>query len=556
MIQANSDSTLAKSSGRCHSSETEISRARAIATVLEGEFGAAFKIYSSTSGDLLWPQQSTENHSRTQSAEFANLIEQGRVQVSVLPSGHFGLRLPIQSRNASALVAAGTIESISTNHADRQVEQRRIGHWSQAVLERLQQSELCCALRDAENDLKSQLKNSWELILSLERVVRHTRIHRNDNENCRDILSAAAQFANVEALIWVPQKVGPISIVGQSPLAEDDLRTLINVLRRERELMATGLLLVNEFGKSNWAVRYPAINNLMLFAVPKKHALGWVLAINKQSDSSDSNFRQTDAAALAPFASTLGLLARGASRYGELKELLVGLTQALASAVDAKDPYTYGHSERVARIAIELGKELGLSEDELSDLYLAGLLHDVGKIGIRDDVLTKGGTLTPEELEHIREHPVIGYSILKDLEQIQSILPGVLYHHERYDGGGYPRGLAGEEIPFLARILAVADGFDAMSSNRPYRKAMSAARVVEILTEGAGRQWDPRIIQAFTKIQQRIRNIQDRGLGESLRQALDGALRSEDSSKAVFASTWSNAPGSWANQVPSGSNLE
>ena len=170
-----------------------------------------------------------------------------------------------------------------------------------------------------------------------------------------------------------------------------------------------------------------------------------------------------------------------------LCHLVLGeLTRSLASAVDAKDPYTYGHSERVARIAVELGRELNLLEDELSDVYLAGLLHDVGKIGIRDEVLCKHGPLTPEETLHIQQHPGIGHSILKDLHQISSLLPGVLHHHERFDEAGYPAKLAGEQIPRIARILAVADSYDAMSTSRPYRKGVAPDRVEQILIEGSG----------------------------------------------------------------------
>ena len=154
-------------------------------------------------------------------------------------------------------------------------------------------------------------------------------------------------------------------------------------------------------------------------------------------------FRRSDAALLMPFASLIGLHVRASQRYLHIKDLLVGLTRSLTAAIDAKDAYTYGHSERVARAAVELGRELGLQEDELSDIYLAGLLHDIGKIGIRDDVLTKRGPLTDEEFKHIQQHVVIGHRILADLHAIAHLLPGVLYHHERYDGGGYPEGLQG-----------------------------------------------------------------------------------------------------------------
>jgi len=242
-----------------------------------------------------------------------------------------------------------------------------------------------------------------------------------------------------------------------------------------------------------------------------------------------------------PFAGLLEMHSRGANRYQDLKELLVGLTRSLTSALDAKDSYTFGHSERVARIAVELGRELGLSGDEVSDIYLTGLLHDVGKIGIRDAVLSKPGPLTPEEFEHIKQHVVIGYKILADLRPIRNLLPGVLYHHERYDGKGYPDGLEGENIPLLARILAVADGYDAMSTARPYRDPMPCRRVEEILLEGAGTQWDKRVIEAFMRCRQKIHAIRQQGVGESLCQAIDGALRTGDSSMLLKTSSLSKS---------------
>ena len=220
----------------------------------------------------------------------------------------------------------------------------------------------------------------------------------------------------------------------------------------------------------------------------------------------------------------------GRRRYQDLKELLVGLTRSLTSALDAKDSYTFGHSERMARIAVELGRELGLSDDELSDIYLAGLLHDVGKIGVRNAVLSKPGPLTPEEFEHIKQHVTIGYKILADLRPIRNLLPGVLYHHERYDGKGYPDGLAGDNIPLLARILSVADGYDAMSTARPYRDPMPYRKVEQILAEGAAMQWDKQVIDAFMRCRQKIHVIRQQGVGESLCHAIDGALRTDDSS--------------------------
>jgi HD-GYP domain-containing protein (c-di-GMP phosphodiesterase class II) len=238
-------------------------------------------------------------------------------------------------------------------------------------------------------------------------------------------------------------------------------------------------------------------------------------------------FQRNDSALLASFSTLVAAQARTSYRHQDLKDLVVGLTRALTAAIDAKDSYTAGHSERVARMSMELGKELGLPEEQLNDIYLAGLLHDIGKIGIRDEVLSKPGRLTDEERRHINEHVVIGHRILSGLTGIDHLLPGVLYHHEHFNGSGYPEGLTGDRIPRLARIIAVADSFDAMSSDRPYRVRMPPQQVENVLREGAGKQWDPVIIDAFIKCKDRLCDIRQRGIGDSLREALNGAMRQD-----------------------------
>ncbi len=187
-------------------------------------------------------------------------------------------------------------------------------------------------------------------------------------------------------------------------------------------------------------------------------------------------------------------------------ELFTGFLQSLLSAVDAKDHYTAGHSNRVARISACLGRQLGLLPSERDTLYLAGLLHDIGKIGIDDRVLNKPGRLTTEEFDQIKQHPQLGYDILQSVKELDCVLPIVLYHHEAWDGSGYPHGLEGTNIPQLARIMAVADALDAMSSARPYRRqVLSESKIDTILRQGAGRQWDPEIIDAFFAIGPEIR---------------------------------------------------
>lgn len=174
---------------------------------------------------------------------------------------------------------------------------------------------------------------------------------------------------------------------------------------------------------------------------------------------------------------------------------------ALAATVDAKDHYTYGHSEKVAKYATEIAQELGYSWDSLESIRVAALLHDIGKIGVPDQLLGKPGPLSRKEWEVMRSHPDLGVAILKHIDAIKDCLVAVLHHHERYDGGGYPAGLKGENIPLDARILAVADAYDAMTSERPYRCGkMTCEQALAELTSCAGKQFDPRVVEVFVSL--------------------------------------------------------
>jgi putative nucleotidyltransferase with HDIG domain len=277
--------------------------------------------------------------------------------------------------------------------------------------------------------------------------------------------------------------------------------------------------------RSSWAARFPLIANLVAFPVLDRVPLGWVIAINKKAFHSPAHapsanaaqgqqappvdvggvaanvrvvpFRRTDAALLAPFASLLGYHARASQSYNHLRELLVGLTRSLTAAIDAKDSYTFGHSERVARIAVELGRELGLQEDELSDIYLAGLLHDIGKIGIRSEVLLKPSKLTLEEFEEIKQHTIIGADMLSRIPFFETVVPLVRSAHERWDGRGYPDRLRGDAIPLGARIICACDAYNAMITKRPYKDAMPAAEAQAELLRNRGTQFDPAVVDAL-----------------------------------------------------------
>jgi HD-GYP domain-containing protein (c-di-GMP phosphodiesterase class II) len=179
--------------------------------------------------------------------------------------------------------------------------------------------------------------------------------------------------------------------------------------------------------------------------------------------------------------------------------LFLNSIRMLAAAIDAKDPYTRGHSERVARYSVAIGKHMRLSAEEMKNLRISALLHDVGKIGIDDRILRKPGALSEDEFEVMKGHPEKGAAIMGGVLQLNECIPGMKYHHEKWSGGGYPDGLKGDEIPMQARIVSIADTFDAMTTNRPYQKAMDLNYVVEKIMSFAGSRFDPRVCDAFVQ---------------------------------------------------------
>ena len=184
----------------------------------------------------------------------------------------------------------------------------------------------------------------------------------------------------------------------------------------------------------------------------------------------------------------------------ENHELFLGSIRMLAAAIDEKDPYTRGHSDRVARYSVLIGQQLGLSPEELDKLRISALLHDVGKIGVDDRVLKKPGALTAEEFEIMKQHPSKGANIMRPVAQLKDVLPGIELHHEHINGKGYPYGLKGDEIPLMARIIAVSDTLDAITTNRPYQSAMDTEAALEIIRKVAGTKFDQKVVEALVRI--------------------------------------------------------
>src|SRR5688500_2916971 len=235
-----------------------------------------------------------------------------------------------------------------------------------------------------------------------------------------------------------------------------------------------------------------------IIAVPlqrQDQILGCLFGIDKMTGEFDS----VDSKLLNSIANESAIYLENVTLFADVHGLMMGLLHSLTSAVDAKDAYTCGHSERVALLSRHLAKTIKLTDAEVERIYMAGLLHDVGKIGVPEAVLQKPGKLTNEEFDQMKKHPEIGARILADIKQIRDIIPGVLHHHERYDGKGYPGGLAGEDIPMMGRILCLADCFDAMTSNRTYRKALPLEVALTEIRRCSGTQFDPGFAEAFLR---------------------------------------------------------
>ena len=199
-------------------------------------------------------------------------------------------------------------------------------------------------------------------------------------------------------------------------------------------------------------------------------------------------------------AGNLAVFLDNARLYRDLDRMFIGALSALVSAIDAKDPYTRGHSQRVALLSRSIAIAAGLSASEVKNIYISGLVHDVGKIGVPEQVLRKVGKLTETEYEQVKQHPEIGWRILRDIPQFAEILDGVRFHHERFDGAGYPLGLAGADIPIAARIIGIADTFDAMSSNRTYRAARGRREVLAEMSRLGGTQFDSLYLTHFLSL--------------------------------------------------------
>jgi HD-GYP domain-containing protein (c-di-GMP phosphodiesterase class II) len=390
------------------------------------------------------------------------------------------------------------------------------------------------AQRVAE-DCTRQISEDLEQLMfleSLSEILQLCEVSRSPLDVAQSVLPVLRELVRAESLVLLrPQDLAggrgagngavdaPPLWTGSPTLADDACCELV---RRFEFAARQQPVVKNRLQGEVDGARFPGLDSFLLVRVAKDElVLGWLLALNRLPDETrstsahdmpywglnDHEFGTVQSGLMQAAACMLATHARNVQLFQEKESLFIGALRSLINAIDAKDAYTCGHSDRVALIARRLGQELGLSVWDRNTLYVSALLHDIGKIGVPDAILRKPGELTDEERVQFQRHPEGSHAILKHLEQLAPMLPGVLYHHERYDGAGYPSGLKGEAIPLAARIIAVADSFDAMSSDRPYRTALPDSRVEKILQEGAGTQWDRQVVEALVRILPEVREI-------------------------------------------------
>lgn len=384
--------------------------------------------------------------------------------------------------------------------------------WSTRVLQRLADATLEAFVQRFQldylqreiNEAVAHAHETYAELGLLHRLTRRMALSDDDGQLWRWSAQWLAESVPAQCVAIVPRQGLPEVVQGQCPLAARELADMLQRLGPA----ADRPLLLNRFHTSAKTWGYPTVRELACTPISDGAVVaGWLLAINHAGDAAAGGceFGSAEVRLLESVSTILGVHRSNTGLIHRQADLFGAAVRALISTIEAKDRYTLGHSERVARIAVCLAERLRLSKSEVDTLYLGGLLHDIGKIGVDNQVLNKPGILTREEFDEIKRHPKLGYDILCGVRQLEPVLPIVLHHHEAWDGSGYPHGLKGDDTPLLARVTAVADAFDAMSSDRPYRRGLPDAKLDAIFREGAGRQWDPLVIDAFFEIRDEVR---------------------------------------------------
>jgi len=357
-------------------------------------------------------------------------------------------------------------------------------------------------LEDELQRLSQALSVKFEELTLLHQLSERLKLDEETDDICRSLLQELTPC--IEAG-WIAIDLFEDEDGGQPTKFYQDggdcdpewIQALADYAQRDSIVLSNG---ASTFGVNVAIVNEPtesAPAKVRVVVVPirrKTRKLGRMIAIRSMTQN---EFGTVEADLMKSTSMMLGVHLINQRQYQEMQNMFEGTIQSLVSALDAKDAYTCGHSSRVADLAVELATRLGFDEDGIARIRMAGILHDIGKIGVEDSVLRKPGRLTDEEFEKIKAHPVLGFEILQGIRQFSHILPAVRHHHESWDGSGYPDGLSGVDIPRDAQVLAVADAFDAMTSDRPYRSGMPLPKVISIFQGGRGTQWAADVVDVL-----------------------------------------------------------
>ncbi|MCC6493293.1 MAG: HD-GYP domain-containing protein [Pirellulales bacterium] len=514
---------------------------RAALRALEGAFNQPFSLLEADSGEIFYAASSgltCDYYPRL--AVLAEAARRGRPEIIEQESPLSLLAVPLKSwEHESTLVAVSVLlnerveEEAQIASAARVfgVDARRALEWSrqsetwsprvllrlaEATLDNLIQRAQLSHLQHEVNEAVGHVRDTHVELGLLNRLARRLDVSQPLDELWRTTVQWLADAVPAQCVAVVARRDslsgwrplfgehGPPEIIhGECPVDPPELSEMMERLGKAGRRP----LVINRPHTSSPTWAFPTVRELASAPIIQGSQLeGWILTLNHSglAGAELCEFGSAELRLLESVSSVLGVHRHNAGLFACQGDLFAASVRALTSAIDAKDTYTRGHSERVARLSVCLAEQLGLTKEQLDTLYLGGLLHDIGKIGIDDQVLNKCGPLTPEEFEQIKKHPQLGYDILRGVRQLQKILPIVLHHHEAWDGSGYPHGLQGESTPLVARVLAVADSYDAMSSDRPYRPGMPQEQIDQILRAGAGKQWDPEVVDAFFGCQARM----------------------------------------------------
>ncbi len=357
------------------------------------------------------------------------------------------------------------------------------------------------------NDIAEELGSSFEDLYLYSQVTDKVKTltfsNQFHNELVLDILRTMRVDISFVKLLNKKENKTAFSDNNMSVETNNEMDTFIEKLLKAVSVdnnIQTGKYFVLEDSRTNRQFRKLHDVQYRFLAVRiayEDKTLGWIGLV---SFNLKEVFRRSELRLLTSIAEQLAIVVVNTNLYADLENFIINLVKSMISAVEAKDVYTRGHSERVSRMCIYMAESLGLIEVDKKNLEWAAILHDVGKIGVPESILCKEGPLDVDEYEIIKQHPLKGSEILEHIEQFRDVIPGVLHHHESYDGSGYPSGLKGEEIPFYARIISIVDTFDSITTSRPYRKKDEYEKAISVIEELAGTQFDPYLVHKFKEV--------------------------------------------------------